>query len=419
MSQTADPPEPLAAEPAAPRPTLRSVLAMEHVAPTLVLSLIARLPLGAMALILLLRVAEVHDYTAAGIVDGVFAAAFGISQPITSRLVDRFGQTRILVPMSIGGAAALILLAAAPDTTPVIGFAALAALAAAMQPPLGGSMRALWDSMLTTEDERHVGYSIDAGTAEVIWTVGPLLLVGVFTAAKGPAAGLFLCAAILLVGGLGFAASAPSRRWRSAPREHSSGMLGALRSPGIRTLVLVAACAGAHFNAVQLSVTAFGREHDSTSSVGVLLGLWAAGSIVAGLLLTRARPPRSPARRLALVMGSMGALGATLGLAATPVVAGVLLFIVGSGVAPYFVTLNVALGTSAPSGMLTEAYGLTTSAATVGAAAFVPVAGIITDHAGAAWSLSVAGAVPLLAVLVLLAGRGTVPQLPGEPTPAD
>lgn len=414
MSQTADPPEPLATETAAPHPTLRTVLATKHVAPTLVLSLVARLPLGAMALILLLRVAEAHDYTAAGLVDGVFAAAYGLSQPLTSRLVDRFGQTRILVPLTFAGAAALAALASAPDDTPVLGFAVLAAITAALQPPLGGSMRALWDSMLPSPEERHVGYSIDAGTAEIIWTVGPLVLVGVFTASQGPAAGLLLSAAILLVGGLGFALSAPSRRWRSAPREHAAGIFGALRAPGVRTLVLVAACAGAHFNAMQLAVTAFGREHDSTSSVGVLLAVWAAGSMIAGLLLTRVRPPRSPARRLGLVMGSMGILGATLGLAGTPVVAGVMLFVVGSGVAPYFVTLNVALGTSAPAGMLTEAYGLTASAATVGAAAFVPIAGVITDHAGAAWGLSVAGAVPLLAVLVLAAGRGTVPPLPSD-----
>lgn len=370
-----------------------------------------------MAIILLLRVAEVHDYTAAGIVDGVFAAAYGVSQPITSRLVDRVGQTRVLVPMTLAGSAALFAMGAAPSSTPVIGFAALAALVAVLQPPLGGSMRALWDFMLTTDDERHVGYSIDAGTAEIIWTVGPLLLVGVFSAAYGPAEGLYLCAAILLAGGLGFAASAPSRRWRSAEREHTSGVLGALRAPGVRTLVLVAAVAGAHFNAVQLSVAAFGREHDSTSSVGILLALWAAGSIVAGLILTRVPAPRSPARRLAAVMGGMGLLGTTLGLAGTPAVAGLMLFVVGGGVAPYFVTLNVALGTSTPSGMLTEAYGLTASAATVGAALFVPFAGIIADHAGSAWSLTIAGGLPMLAVLVLAAGRGTIAPL-SDPEPA-
>jgi MFS family permease len=418
VSHTADPPEPVVTHGQAVRPTLRSVLATDYVAPTLVLSLVARLPLGAIALLLLLRVADAHDYTSAGIVDAVFAMGYGISQPLSSRLVDRFGQTRVIVPMSIACAAALAIIGAAPDATSVVGFAGLALLTALLYPPLGGSMRALWDFMLPTDEERHVGYSIDAGTAEIIWTVGPLVLVGVFAATYGADVGLLLCACILVAGGLGFAACQPSRRWRPSETEHARGVLGPLRSPGIRTLVLVAAVAGAHFNSMQLAVTAFGRTQGSTGSVGVLLGLWAAGSLIAGLLLTRVPPPRSAARRLALVMGAMGALGATLGLAQSTLVAGILLFIVGAGVAPYFVTLNVALGSVAPVGMLTESYGLTATAATVGAALFVPFAGAITDHGGAAWSLTVAGGLPALAVVVLALRRGTLAATDDEP-PSD
>jgi MFS family permease len=70
-------------------------------------STVGRLPYGmnVLALILLLR-AEGHSYAEVGIVTGAAGLAVGLTAPSLGRLIDRLGQTRVLV------ATAVVLLAA-------------------------------------------------------------------------------------------------------------------------------------------------------------------------------------------------------------------------------------------------------------------------------------------------------------------
>src|SRR5918996_3224268 len=76
-----------------------AVLRSPHVAPLLTASMLARLPFGMFALALVLYLAEERDsFAVAGLVDGAFGIGAAIGSPLQSRLIDRLGQRRVLLP---------------------------------------------------------------------------------------------------------------------------------------------------------------------------------------------------------------------------------------------------------------------------------------------------------------------------------
>ena len=71
-----------------------AVLRLPGVLPLFVASSLARLPMGALGLLLILRTHDVTgSYARGGLVAAVFTLAIAASNPPLARLVDRTGQT--------------------------------------------------------------------------------------------------------------------------------------------------------------------------------------------------------------------------------------------------------------------------------------------------------------------------------------
>ena len=124
----------------------RALFATAHVRRLVLSGMLARLPAGMIGLALLLLVRENGGgYAAAGAVSGGYFVATAVGAPIAGRLVDRRGQSRILLsravifPTLLAGVCALALLDA-----PLVLTGAAAAAAGALMPPVGASLRALW-----------------------------------------------------------------------------------------------------------------------------------------------------------------------------------------------------------------------------------------------------------------------------------
>ena len=84
-----------------------AILRTPHVAPLLVASMLARLPFGMFALAIVLYIAEERgSFAVAGLVDGAFGIGAAIGSPLQSRLIDRLGQGRVLLPLACVDAAA-------------------------------------------------------------------------------------------------------------------------------------------------------------------------------------------------------------------------------------------------------------------------------------------------------------------------
>src|SRR5437763_5332661 len=115
-----------------------AILRTPGVLPLFVASCVARLPMGALGLLLVLHTRDLTgSYARGGLASGIYLAALGISGPVLARLVDRRGQTAVLCVGGIVEAAAISALALLPDDAPFAAILAAAVAAGIGQPPIG------------------------------------------------------------------------------------------------------------------------------------------------------------------------------------------------------------------------------------------------------------------------------------------
>ena len=391
------------------------ILRTPHVLPLMAAALVARLPVGidSLAIVLFLR-QRTGSYAAAGVVSAAFALGGGAGGPLAGRLIDRFGQGRVLVPLALVHAAGIgALVGLALLDAPVAVLVGVALLAGLSIPPISATLRPLWVPLLRREPALlPTAYALDSVLIEFVFVFGPLL-TAVATALLSPAAALGFSAALLVGGTVAFTSSPPSRAWRPDPTAGGHGWLGALRSPGIRTLVWATLPLGFCFGAMEVTLPAFSEAEASRAWSGVLLSVWSLGSAVGGIAYgARAGDGRS----LASIYVRLAALlpFTFLPLAASPsiVVMPLLCFVAGVAIAPLLASGNQLVGDVAPAGALTEAYSWPITSLVVGVAAGNAAAGALVELADWRVSFLVGAVVAAAAGVVAFARRRTLALAP-------
>lgn len=390
----------------APAPAIRSVLRRPGVAVTFALNAIGKLPLASVGLLMLIRVSEEYGYAAAGVVDAIFAIGMGVSGAIWGRVIQHVAMTRVLLPLAVLNGAALVGTGLLPSDAPLALFGLAALLVGLSEPPFGGVMRALWDRMLERDDERHVGYALDGSMSEALFTVSPAVLVGGVASVAGPASALVAAGVMVAAAGVAFALVPVVRATPpNAEDQRSTGVLGALRYPGVRTAVGVNVALGMHLGPMEVGLTAFGRDHGGEGTTGVLFAVWAAGSAAAGLWLARIGPAEDPVRRMLALLGWVGVCSTLLALPDAPVLLAIPLVLAGAGVAPVWITLNGSFDRLAPPGAEAEIYNITMAGVMAGVVLGTPLAGVLVDAGGATAGFLLALAGPAAAAALLAARR--------------
>ncbi len=363
-------------------------------------SIVARLPQTMLSIGLLVHAQHLTgSFGAAGVVTGAYAVSLGIGGPLLGQLVDRRGQTAVLLSSALASTALLGAVAALPAGAPLLALVALAGAIGLTTPPLGACLRALLPALLADSGAVRAAYAFDASASELTWIAGPPLALGL-GALWSTGAALASAGLVLLVGTAVFAAHPASRGWRPAPAgDRSRG--GSLGTPAMRTLVIVLTAVGMLFGAVEIAVAAAAETLGSAAAAGPLLGIWGAGSLAGGVLMVRlgGGPPALPLALGALTAGHLlliAASGSVLAL-------GVVLLLAGAAIAPTYATAYALVEQVAPHGTVTEAFAWLATAVAIGAAAGAASAGAVADHMGpaAAFALAAgAGAVALLTTLL-------------------
>jgi MFS family permease len=381
-----------------------------------VASCVARLPMGALGLLLVLHTQQLTgSYAKGGLATGAYAIALGVSNPALARVVDRRGQTLVLRIGAPLAAIAIVVLATLPDDAPLGAILAAAVATGACQPPVGAAMRALWPVLLDSPDDRHAAYSLEGAMLEVVYICGPLAIVAGIGSWSTSAA-MAACAVFLLVGDLSFSAH-PISRARRPHAERPRDLRGALRGPGVRVLIGVFVLCGLSVGAVEVVVPAALDATGHRALTGVLLGVWGVGSLLAGLAIGRLGAAADAPRRLALALVAWGLAHAALGISGEPVMLGLLLLVAGATIAPTFVSANGMLDDLAPTGTLTEAFTWMSTGISVGIAAGSAVAGALVEAASPTLAMAVLGGGGVLAGLLVRAAA-TGPLRAAAPAPA-
>jgi MFS family permease len=368
-------------------------------------SVLGRLPSGMFSLALLLFMrARTDSFLAAGIAVAAFSLAGAALGPLLGALVDRVGQTRVLLPAAFAQAALLVaLVAVAQAGAPVAVDVGLAALAGSVQPPIAGCIRALWSSVARDSETLETAYALDATTQELIWTLGPLI-VGSTAVALSPAAAVLACAAITVCGTAFFAASKLSGEAQAHTRERTRA--GALASPGLRALLATVLLAGVVIGAVEVALPALAVQRGARWSAGPLLALFSVGSMVGGLAYSARRWRGSIGPRYVMLLAAMAACVAPLIAVHALGAAYPLSVLAGLGVAPMLSCQFSLVGALAPAGTATEAFTWHRGATIAGMAAGSTLGGSLVDAHGAGGAFALGCAGVALACVLALVWRG-------------
>lgn len=382
-----------------------ALLGLPHARAMLGWSLLGRLPLGMTPLALLFLVrGEGRGYGAAGVVVAVYAVAVGVGAPIAGRQVDRFGPTPVLRIRAVAYALfAGVVVALAVLDAGIVPIAAAAALAGLVLPPLSSTVRIVWPR-LAPDGLRSTAYALEAALQEVFFVGGPLLAAAL--AAISPTAGLAGAALASLVGATATALLPPVRETPPS-RVGGAGLLGALDSPGVRTVVLYAATVGVGFGSVELAMPAFTEAHGSRELGGLALACFSGGSLVGGLVAGM-RQPRSVLRRFVVGALALAAALLSLLLAVSIPTLCLLAFVAGLPIAPTVGALYSLIDRSARAGTAAEAFAWFGTAVSIGVAAGSALAGVLVDERGVRAAFLTGAVIAFCGALLGWVRRGTL-----------
>ena len=370
----------------------------------LVLSTSGSMPIGMYGLaVLLLAHDTTGSFAQAGRVVGAFSLANALGAVAQGRLMDRFGQTRVLRAAAAAHLPALVALVVAAHQGAAAWILALFALAGGFSlPQLPAAMRSLWNALVDDPDQRAAAYALVAIVFEVAVVTAPALVAGIVAVAS-PSAAVVIAAGVAVGSAIGFTFTPVSRAWRGVP--HQVGWLGPLGAPGMRTVFAVLAAFGSAVGIVQVAVPAFAADRGSAATGGVLLAMLSAGSLAGGFIYGARAWPGSPPGRLAALLIALAGAFALLSVAGSEAVLAVLLIGCGLLFAPTTVVGSTLLDSVAPAGTVTEAFAAMVMGIVAGTAVGNALGGSLVDSASFDTAVLTAGGLALAGAALAVAGR--------------
>ncbi len=350
------------------------------------------------------------SYGSAGLVLAATSLGQAIAGPLTSRWMGTWGMRRVLTLTLTVCAVSIFTIALAPLTLPLYMIVGL--IGGLSTPPIQPAVRTIYPKLVNSTQLTPL-FSLDASAQEIIWIAGPVITT--FLAVQiSTVVAILVAGGFLIGGGIWFIASPELGRVRIPRSKRAFGTV--LRRPAVllSTVVgflLVGSCAAVEAGVV----AAFGN---TGPQAGIVLAIWAIGSIIGGLSLGHVPiGPWALARRM---------LGVFAGLAlamAFPLVGGngthfwwltVTLLVAGVGIAPALAVIFAIVSSSVKFSDTAEAYGWVGTGQLIGAALGSAAAGFLIDANGAIGGFWAAASLALLGFLVPTIFRRAHPDLRGR-----
>ncbi|HET9649513.1 MAG TPA: MFS transporter [Microlunatus sp.] len=374
--------------------------------------LLARLPLSMTGLGVVLMISlTTGSFGAAGLVMACSTLTSAVVLPWWGRRIDRVGQARVLIVASILAAIGLTGIVTTVSAGLPLWLTCLAAVVAGLGATSAGScVRARWTYRLGRKDLAllNTAYALEAVFDEVVFIVGPVLVTFLATAIH-PAFALGVVVVLGLAGALTLAAQRVTE-----PPIAARGDAHAVESPGLSLgflvpVMLACAALGALFGGMEVVVVAFSRENGILPYSGVILMLWATGSLVAGVVTGTIVWRATPRRRFRVSAVLLAASVLPLLFVDQPIAVAGLLLLSGLAVAPTLISSVALTQASVPSSRLTEALGWTSMGMATGVAVGAAALGRVIDGWGADGGFAAMVVVALLLVAAVMAVRNARP----------
>jgi MFS family permease len=373
--------------------TYRRVLSLPGALAFSLGGLVARLPISMVSLgIVLLVSTRTGSYGLAGTVSAAYLVATALFAVLQGRLIDRRGQRRVLPVAVAVFATAMVALMVVVELDRSFPWPHLcAAIAGATMPQIGSCVRARWSHLVADRQGLHTAFAFESVVDETVFILGPAL-VTVLATTVHPLAGLVTAVAAAVTG---TAVLVSQRGTEPPPRERSGHPAVPLRWGVLAPLVGCAFAMGVLLGGAEVATVAFSDEHGNTALSGLVLALWALGSLLSGVVTGALSLTASNGTRFRWGMLAMGVLMLPLPFVGSFVLLAGFLFLSGFAVSPTLIAGFAWIEEVVPAGRLTEGITLFTTGLGAGLAPGAALVGVVVDAAGAPTSFWVAGAAGL------------------------
>ena len=355
--------------------------------------LIARLPI-AMGMGIVAMLSQTHgEYWLAGAVAATFALANAFVAPQVSRLVDRHGQSPVLIPVTSLSVAAFATLLLATNYHWPVWTLFVSALVAAVMPAMPAMVRARWTELYRDTPKLGTAFAFESVVDEVVYIAGSVLAVGL-SVTVFPEAGPLVSTVFLAVGTALFVVQ-KSTEPKVRPVEEIGGLSAiGLRPVQIITFALVAV--GTIFGTAEVTVIALSKEFGQPAAASLILAGYAASSMTVGIVYGALKFQSSLSRQFLLAISFLGLMTVPLLFATNISVLTLLIFLSGASISPTLITAFGLIERHVPASKLTEGITWAETGIGIGMAVGPFTSGYVIDAFGAGngfWVLVAAGGV--------------------------
>jgi hypothetical protein len=363
----------------------RSILGLPGALAFSGLGLLARLEISMVGLGSVLLVQRTTgSYAIGGAVAATGGVCSALMAPWGARLAGRYGQAALLraaAPLHALAIVSIVLFAVLGAPTPWLFVGG--ALCGVTQLAVGSFIRARWALLVGGTRQLQVAFALESVLDEVVFIAGPIAvtLVG---ALLHPAVGLLLAAATALFGAYLLAAQRTTQpaladTTPSAGEDHRRPLL---RTRGMAVLILVFSAAGGIFGSAEVTVAAVAKADGVPAAAGVVLALWASGSLLGGLVYGAIHWRSRMHRRFLVVIVLLALLSLPMVLVTSVPLLAVVFLVAGIAIAPVITTGSTLVESLVPPTRLTEGLAWVSTALVLIYALSAGIAGAVIDAFG-------------------------------------
>jgi predicted MFS family arabinose efflux permease len=380
---------------------------------------VARLPISMVGLGIVLFIStQTGSYAQAGALSAAFQVSAAIGALATSRWADRAGQHRLLPWLGLVNAVALVAFVACVERSlPVAVQAAVLVIAGASQPAIGSMVRARWAHAAPDAERLRSAFALESVIDELIFTIGPLVTAVLAFQLALPAP-VVVGAVIGLVGALALSVQRSTEPPASGHRagagadpdavEREHGRRGALAMPGLVIVVVGALGIGGVFGTYEVTVVAFTEQAGQAGASGLVLALWAVGSMLGGLVFGARHWQVPLARQVMVLTGVLALVLLPVPFLGTIPVLTVFTFVAGVSVAPALIAIFSLTERLVPPALLTEGLTWSNSGLAIGFSVGTSAAGAVVDAFGTTWAFALAILCATSSFVVAVLGQGVL-----------
>jgi MFS family permease len=365
---------------------------------------IARLPISMVGIGVLMYVeAERGSYAIAGAVSGSISIAAAIGGPLSSRLIDKLGQHRVLpIQILIIAISSIALVVLIPSNVPAPYLFIFSVASGLAYPSIGALVRSRWTALLVSGPILLTAFSIESIIDELIFIVGPT--IAATTSVKiHPAAPQVIAIFLLAGGGLWLA----SMRSSEPPVNTQPGKPGkpVILQNGLIYLWGVHIASGVFFGAVETSIIAYTKIAGKPIYGGIVIALWSFGSLIGGVVYGGMHFKSPLHKQLIVVSFLLVPATAAMVFVNSIFMLALLTIAAGIGVSPLLIASAAITQRRSPVGRTTEAIASMYSGIGLGFAFALAMAGWLIDNRGTSYAFALGALAALVTFAITIIGR--------------